>query len=676
MMISLEWLNNYLDRPTDADEADRVLTDIGFPLEGREKRGDDEVLDVEVTSNRPDVLSHIGAARELAAATGRDLRPPAISLAERTSNAATSHTRVDNQAADLCPVYTARVITGVTVGPSPAWLVRRLEAVGLRAVNNVVDVTNFVLHEMGQPLHAFDMALLEGRRIVVRRAADGEPFEAIDHSKHKLRGDMLVIADAARPVAVAGVMGGVDSEVTDATTDVLLESARFDPLSIRTTSRALKLASDSSYRFERGVDACGVDRASRRAAQLIVELAGGDLAEGVIREGEAEPAPIAVAMRPARCRKLLGYDLPAERMIALFNALGLQPRVDADRIVCTIPTHRLDLEREADLIEEVARLNGYDHIPVEPKMHILTGQPQIAVLARDRIGRSLTAHGYHESITFSNIAPDHARPFLEPRHELILMDDERRAAEPALRPSLLPSLLAVRKLNQDAGNAHVRLYEVAKVFSRKPEGYGESKDLALLADADDQPTLRGLRGTLEETLDALDYPVRVVDAGPKTPPWAAAAGLIMNHTDDRDRIAGVFGRATDEVCKLFDLKTAVDLAWLDYAEITRRYPQPTAVAELPRFPGIDRDLSIVVDEAVPWADIDRAIAHARPDLLEHLAYIGAYRGKQVGAGRKSVTLRLTFRDPAKTLRHDEVDPQVERIVQALKNDLSAELRAG
>ena len=675
MMISLDWLNQYLDRAVDADEADRVLTDVGFPLEGREDLGDDVALDVEVTSNRPDVLSHLGTAREIAAATGRQFTPPAIEINE-TGDAVDSLTSVANQAPKLCPVYTARVITGVKVAPSPDWLIQRLEAIGLRPVNNVVDITNFVLHEMGQPLHAFDMNLLDGRKVVVRRATEGEPFTAIDGTKHKLRADMLVIADENSPVAVAGVMGGLDSEVGEATTDVLLESACFDPLSVRTTSRALKLASDSSYRFERGVDPRGIELASRRAAQLICEMAGGTFAKGMIRVGEPEPPLKKVAMRPARCQQLLGYEMPAERMIALLDALELQPKVEGDAIACTVPSHRLDLEREVDLIEEVARLNGYGQIPVEPKMNIVARKPQIDVQARKLVGQTLIAHGFHETITFSNIAPKLAEPFLDNGHELITMDDDRRTAEPGLRPSLLPSLLAVRKNNQDAGNANVKLFEVAKVFASKGGQYAESKDLALLSDASSEPSLRELRGTIEELCEAMDYPVRVVAAGQHTPGWAATAGLIMNDSNDRDRIVGVFGRASAETVKLFDLKTSVDLAWLDYAELTRRYPQATVVGELPKFPGIERDLSIVVDEAVLYADIEKAASGTEPALMEELAFVGVYRGKQVGKGRKSVTLRMKFRDPAKTLRHEEVDPQVERIVKALETSVSAELRAG
>ena len=676
MIISLQWLNQYLDRPVDADEADRLLTDAGFPLDGRTDLEDGDVaLDVEVTSNRPDCLSHIGVAREIAAASDRSLKLPQTDLEESSDSPAVDQlTRVDNQATDLCPVYTARVIRGVKVGPSPAWLGRHIEAIGLRPVNNVVDITNFVLHEMGQPLHAFDMARLDGGCIVVRRASQGEAFTAIDNSKHELTDAMLVIADAHMPVAIAGVMGGLDSEVGDQTTDILLESARFDPLSVRSTSRALKLASDSSYRFERGVDPAGVEAASRRAAQLIVEIAGGQLAPGVIRQGEATPPPHEVQVRPGRVNALLGYDLSADRMVGLLDALGLSPKADGELIACTIPSHRLDLHREADLVEEIARLHGYDAIPTAQAMRVRVRPAQPSVEVRRLIGQVLVAHGYHETITFSFTAPGLAEPFMEAGEELIELDDERRAAEPALRPSLLPSLLTVRKTNQDAGNRDVRLFEVARTFSKRDGAYHEMKELALLADGETDDALRQIRGTLEELGEQVGCPLAFV-AAQELPNWTKAAGWITPAAEP-ERIIGQYGAAGDAVLDRFDLKTPVTLAWIDYDRLVADYPPQPAVAALPKYPAIERDLSIVVDEQTPWQAIARTIDEAGPTLLERVEYVGVYRGKQVGPGRKSVTFRLSFRDPDKTLRHEEVDPQVNKVVEALADRHAAELRAG
>ncbi|MEL7089122.1 MAG: phenylalanine--tRNA ligase subunit beta, partial [Planctomycetota bacterium] len=405
MKISLHWLNDYLDPPVPADAVDRLLTGHGFPIEDRIEidrgpvRGD-VMFDVEVTSNRGDCLSHVGLAREIAAATGATLNAPLCGLPAAAGQPVDTLTDVDLQAAEACPLYTARVITGVTVGPSPGWLVAKLEAVGLRSVNNVVDVTNFVLLELGQPLHAFDLGKLAGQEVVIRHAIEGEKFTGIDGTRHELRADMLVVADNEKPQAVAGVMGGLDSEVGQTTADILLESAIFAPLSVRKTSRALKLASDSSFRFERGVDPAGVERASRRAAALIVELAGGTLAEGVIRVGalaEKETEPHTLTLRAARCQKLLGINLSAQQQADYLKRIGLPARTDGESVIANIPTFRLDLAREVDLIEEIARLHGMDAIPMKPKLELVAKPPQASVQAKRLIGDALVAHGYHET---------------------------------------------------------------------------------------------------------------------------------------------------------------------------------------------------------------------------------------------------------------------------------------
>jgi len=672
---SLTWLNRYLDRPADRDEAIAVLTRVGFPEDGEAAvelpDGTTETqIDFEVTSNRCDCLSHVGLARELAAATGRTLRPPSLDL-PRAGGAVTDLTSVDNRAEDLCPVYTARVVTGVEVGPSPDWLQRLLIAVGARPVNNVVDITNFVLLELGQPLHAFDMAKLAERRIVVRRASKGEPFVAIDGSKHELGGDMLVIADADRPVAVAGVMGGLESEVGNATTGVLIESARFAPLSIRTTSRALKLSSDSSYRFERGVDPRGVEAASRRAGALIVELAGGTLAQGVIRAGEGEPVPRSVAMRASRCRDLLGIELDIDAQAALLGRLGLSPAVDGDTITCGVPTFRLDLHREVDLIEEVARMHGLDRVPTHDRITLDVTPKQAAVTARERLDAVLTAHGYHETITPTFVPPAQAAPFIKAGTPLRTLDD-RRKADPVLRPTVLVSLLACRKLNQDAGNAGLRLYELAASWP-VGDGGGERQELAMLADAaDTEPAVRAMRAAVTELVEALAGPAAAATLDAETtdaPACDTAATLRVN--GEPVGCLGVIDAATQDV---FGLQGRVVVASLDAAGLLARFPPAHTVTAMQRYPGIERDVSIIVDEPVVWRDLRGAIDAVSPELLDGVEFVTTYRGKPIPAGRKSVSFRLRFQHPERTLRHDEVDPQVQRVIDRLKAGVGAELR--
>lgn len=685
MKISLHWLNDYLDPPVAADAVDGLLTGHGFPIEDTVPHTEgpakgDTMFDVEVTSNRGDCLSHVGCAREVAAATGATLKRPDGSLpapGNEKGPAVDSVTSVDHQNPDACPLYSARVITGVKVGPSPDWLVAKLEAVGLRSVNNVVDVTNFVLLELGQPLHTFDLDKLAGKKIVVRNATQGEKFTAIDGTKHKLRDDMLVIADGEKPQAVAGVMGGLDSEVGDGTTDLLLEAAIFEPLQVRRTSRALKLASDSSFRFERGVDPVGVERASRRAAALILELAGGTLAEGVIRVGPQtqDPEPHTLTLRAARCNALLGLELSPDQQADYLGRIGLLAQADGDTVIAKIPTFRLDLLREVDLIEEIARLHGMDAIPMKPKIELVARPPQDKVRARRAIGDALVAHGYHETITFSFIRPAVAEPFLANGASSLMLEGDHKKDEPMLRPSVLPSLLQCRKLNQDAGNHGVRLFETASTWNVVDGQTVERVKLALLRDAEDSDgALRELRGAIDEVVEALGgssarEQVRV-EPMENSGVYAAAGRVMLG-----DQALGEMGLIAPAIRDAMDVQTPQVAAELDVEALLALYPPTREVAALPKFPGIERDLSVIVAEDVAWNRVAAAVSAAGPALLEDLSFVGVYRGKPIPSGQKSVSLRMRFRDPQRTLRHDQVDPQVAAVVKTLGEQVGAELRS-
>jgi len=679
MKISLEWLNEYLDRPVDRDEAERLLTEQGFPIEESDEASDG-VVDVEVTSNRSDCLSHVGVAREIVAGSDRRMAWPDDRAATAGTESVEQAARVDNEATDLCPLYTARVIHGVKVGSSPAWMARRLEAVGLRSVNNVVDVTNYVLLETGQPLHAFDMVRLAGRRIVVRRAARGESFVAIDGSKHMLDEQVLVIADDAQPVAVAGVMGGVESEVGPDTADVLLESAIFDPLAVRRASRKLKLASDSSYRFERGVDPLGVEVASRRAAALICQVAGGRLAPGVISVGGDAPSSRAVTMRVDRCRALLGLDLDGDRMVDLLERLGLNPRLAGGRIACSIPSFRLDLDREVDLVEEVARLHGLDQIQVNERIRIVARPVTPNVAARQCLGRVLTAHGFHETITSTFLLPRYGDPFVPDGARAVRVDESRSGGGGSvLRPSLLPSLLVCRKSNQDAGNTHLNLYEVASTWSRRDADIAERQVLAMISDVSSdsdvadqrQKMMRRMRGTLEELASNLVGRNAIAFAAAPVKNLESSARIELH-----GRQVGVAGIADAALQNMFGIHGPVAVAELDLAALIEKYPPLPQVVRLPRFPAVERDLSIVVQDAVRWDDIKRLVQPVDTPLLEDLVFLTIYRGMPVPPGYKSVSFRMIFRSADTTLRHEQVDKQIGEVVDRLKRELNAELREG
>jgi len=406
MIVSWNWLKEYVDLSMSVDELTERLTLSGLNLEGVEKIGDDDVaIDLEVTSNRPDCLGHIGVAREIAVLWNHSLKhPPAAPASAGPS--ATDQTSVTVTSPDLCPRYTARILRGVKVGPSPDWLVARLQSLGIATINNVVDISNFVMMECGQPLHVFDFAKLAGSKIIVRKATPGEKFLAINHQEYELSPDACVIADANRPVALAGVMGGADTEVSNTTTDLLIESADFAPLSVRNTARRLNLQSPSSYRFERGVDPEGIDWASRRCCELILELAGGELAEGMVDVAQPAAPREEVKLRFDQLPRILGITVPEAEVRKILTDLGNRETHACDKCVKVVPpTWRADLTREIDLIEEIARIHGYEKIPEDAGVKMVASKRTREDRVLDRVRDAMVGAGFDEAITLS--AVDH-----------------------------------------------------------------------------------------------------------------------------------------------------------------------------------------------------------------------------------------------------------------------------
>jgi phenylalanyl-tRNA synthetase beta chain len=670
MNISYLWLKEYVPTDLGVREVAQALTRVGLNVDDiTDLPGGDARLLVEVTSNRPDCLGHIGVARELAAALGVKVKRPAVAYPE-LSDSVDALAKVEVAEPALCPLYTARIIKGVKVGPSPAWLARRLEAVGVRPINNIVDVTNYVMMECGQPLHAFDYAPLAEHRIVVRRARPGERFIAIDHTEHTLSAERLVIADARRAVALAGVMGGVDTEISAATADVLLEAAVFDPLSIRNTARTLGLASESSFRFERRVDPAATDWASRRACQLIVETAGGKVARGVAAAGKPLPPAREVTLRVARIEALLGLAVPAPAAAEILRRLECEVlEAAAERIRIRIPSWRPDLEREADLIEEVARHHGYEKIPESRDIPLAYAPRTKAEQVRDAVSEVLTGAGYFEAVTYSFTSRDHAVR-MRPR-EVTAEPLMCRGTPLALRESLTAGVLESLRANQGAGNPATRLFEIAKRFVPAP-GQELPQETACLALAS-HDDFQAVRGALEAVFDALRIGGRIkfaaTDRYPDLAPGAAAEILLDG------RPVGMMGLATPEAAKAFDLDEPPTVAELDFERLIEAADLRPQFKPLPQFPSIVRDLAIVVDEAVTWEKITQAVAAAGVAELESTEPLSVYRGKQIPAGKKSVALRLVLRSPSGTLTHEQADDMQGRILAALESSLAAELRA-
>jgi len=670
MKISLDWLSDYLPgapRDLGPQRAADALMNGGLPVESVEPAGADTVLDVEVTSNRADCLSHVGVARELAALTSQSFTD--VKIAAPTPGKEHNPVTVTIDAPDLCPYYSARVIRGVKVGPSPEWMVKRLEAIGLRSINNVVDVTNYVLMELGQPLHAFDLDKVQGGRIVVRRAAKGEKLVSIDGKVRDLDPEMLVIADAARPVALAGVMGGKDSEVGGGTVNVLLESARFDPLTVRKTSRALALRSDSSYRFERGIDPTLAERASLRAAQLIIETAGGQLCAGASAAGDASFSPRRATLRLSKIRSTLGIDVPTAEAVSALSRLGFAPASHGDAIHCTVPSWRQDVSIEVDLVEEVARAIGYDRIPVKETIQVRLTPPQPDLQAIEEVRSAFVAAGYYEALTFSWVTDDLRDDFKPAQARGLLRADESVRKDNAhLRPSLIPGLLEAVRRNETVGNPRAKLFEIGSTFWIDDAGQiVERRRLAAVG----SPDYREVRGAVEALLQTLDAakPIRVLPdqrAGFAT----AACGRV----EWAGQSIGHIGKVDAAVANKLGLRETPVAAELELEPLIAGVQWLPQVRELAKFPAVKRDLSLVVAEKVRYEEIATVVSELKLPNLDAVQYVTTYRGRPIAAGSKSVTLELVFRSDAGTLTSDEVEGSVQRVVQAAGERVGASLR--
>ncbi len=693
MLLSLKWLNSML-RPGNltAEEADRVLTGAGFPIESREDvAGGDVRLDMEVTSNRGDMLCHAGAAREIAAATGREFMGPSVPpelLQEKEGagggESARGVTSVENRAKEACPLFTARVIRGVRVGPSPAWLAQRLEAVGQRPINNVVDASNYVLFELGHPTHAFDMAKLSngGRKIVVRWAEEGERLMTLDEKERKLKGDELVVADEERAVGLAGVMGGLETSVTEGTRDVLLEAATWDPATVRRASRRHQLRSDASHRYERYVDARMTAFASARLAGLIAELTGGKVLAGCAQDGVELKQRTVVSMRPQRARALLGMEISDGVMARMLAGFGIESTVKGEALECVIPADRPDLTREVDLIEEVGRARGLDDIEVRGSLRVDIKPPQERERAVREVAGALTGRGFYETVTFSFLSREEAGLWMPQGMKVLAVDEERRKGEPALRPSVAPSLLKCAMDNRHAQNhpeGGIRLFEMGAVFAEGEKGETvERRNVAILAEGergDAQGALRVVRGAIEGVVRAMkggEALVEVESAGS----WCEALdGRACGSVKVEGERIGYVALVSEKTRARFDLEHPVAVAEIGLDAVVGMYPPRVRAEGLASYPPVERDVSLVVDEGVAWARIEEEVRGARLERLEDVSFVGTYRGKQLGSGKKSVTLRLVFRDRGRTLRREEVDGQVDAMVARCGKRLGAERRA-
>ncbi|HMB04537.1 MAG TPA: phenylalanine--tRNA ligase subunit beta [Isosphaeraceae bacterium] len=671
MIVSWNWLTHYVRLDMPVETLTERLALAGLNHESTSEVGGDLAIDLEVTSNRPDCLGHLGVAREIAVLFDTPLRVPDPRPAT-SGPPVEARTGVTVEATDLCPRFTARVISGAKVGQSPWWLRKRLETLGVRPIGNVVDVTNYVMFECGQPLHAYDLDRLAGHRLVVRRSRPGESLRAINNKLYELTPEMLVIADAERPVGLAGVMGGLDTEIGPGSADLLIEAAQFDPSSVRKAARALGLHSPSSHRFERPLDPEGTEWASRRCAELILELAGGTLHPGLIDVGPARPERPAITIRLDQIPRILGIPIDRATVARILPALGLDPLGATESALSfRPPSWRSDLEREIDLIEEVARIHGYEHIPEDRAVPLARAPRAARERIEDAIRGALTGCGFDEAVTFSLVGDElGAAVDAGPATPPIRVEHPSRRREDALRQSLVPSLLAARRHNEAHGNADADLFEIANIYRPRPEPSlpDEPAMLGLVGGRD----YLGLKGMVEALLGRLhaEHALEVRPAAIDLFTPGRSAELLLGGAH-----LGYLGEVDRSRLDALELRGACSAAELRLDVLIARADLAPQYRPLPPFPAVARDLSLVVPQSLAWSDLAAAVTKAAGPTLEEVVYLDTFRGGNVPEGKQSLHIGLRFRHPERTLTGDEVGRGVEAIVDACAARFDATLRA-
>ncbi|MBD3182882.1 phenylalanine--tRNA ligase subunit beta [Candidatus Poribacteria bacterium] len=649
---------------------------------------DNPVLELELTPNRSDCLSILGVAREVSAITGNLLKKPDISFSE-SDKIASDLTSVTIEAPDLCRRYAARLITGIKIGPSPQWICRRLNDMGLRPINNVVDVTNYVLMEFGHPLHAFDFDLLKEKRIIVRRADYGEHITTIDDMERRLSNEMLVIADAEKPVAVAGVMGGAYSEVSEKTTNILLESAYFNPVSISKTAKMLGMHTEASHRFERGTDIKGLITALDRTAQLIQELAGGEICKGIVDAYPVPYTPVEVELRPERVNSMLGTDISIQQMEDHLKSIEFQVTQSENNLHVVVPSFRPDVEREIDLIEEIARLYGYDNIPVTmPVSEVRTkSEDDIMMDLRNKARDAMVSCGLNEVINYSFHSPDvydmiHMEEDSKYRNVLVIRNPISEN-QSVVRTTLIPVILENIRYNFNQRTTDVGIFEIGKVFHPKDDGSKQPDEPEFISGAItgminaqvwNQPTrpadfydIKGVVEVLMDKMDVDEYLVRP-SVHPSFQPGRSAE-IVSGEI-----VLGNFGEIKRQILDNYEFEQNVYIFEIDFTKMLTCTTREIIFQSLPVFPSVYRDMAVVLPFDIPASDVVKTIKEVGGKLIRSLNLFDVYKGKQIRDGMKSLAYAIEYFSPEETLTDEKVDSIHNEIVSVLKQKFNAELR--
>ncbi|HJS51679.1 MAG TPA: phenylalanine--tRNA ligase subunit beta [Pyrinomonadaceae bacterium] len=701
MNISYDWLKELIDIDLPAAELAEKLTRVGLAVDGVHPHGDDFVLDIDLTSNRPDCLSHLGVAREIGVITGKALTTETQRHREEIETApypnilASGIVKIENP--EFCYRFTARIIRNVKISESPKWLVDRLEAIGERSINNVADITNYLMHELGQPMHSFDLDKLAGNRIVVRTARPGETLKTLDEIERKLDASMLAICDVEKPVAVAGVMGGFDSGITEGTTNVLLEVAYFKRESVRQTSRKLNLTTEASYRFERGVDIMNLKRASDRATELIVLLTGGEAGEFIdvfptpIRPKEVESKDISAAVK-----RLTGLEVEEAESVRILNALGIATEreseiSDSGSKIFISPSWRHDIAIEEDLVEEVARHVGYDKITDELPPAYGAGEYQATEPQELAIRHALVDAGFDEALNYS---------FIDTKHDEIyetipgLLDEslENKFVEirdavieggVRMRPTLLPGLLDSIRLNFNQQNKNLKVFELGKAFgaAASEEDLPNERELLALAvtghEINRNRAMPGreldfydTKGAVESALDAAGYQNITLSASevkhlrPGQSASISVSGIPV----------GTIGRLNEEISANYKFRQPVYVAEIDLQAVLAEPPAPVRYAPLSKYPSVVRDVSFTVSREISYDSIKSAVKEQGVELCRRISFVDVYEGKGLASSERSLTIRLEYRSDERTLIEDDVEQIHARLVRTLEEKLGIKQR--
>ena len=699
MKISLNWIKEFVEVGQTPHQVKSDLTMIGLNAESLAQVGDDWVLDLEVTTNRPDCLSHYGVARELATLYRQPLKKVEVSVNE-SGEAAQGVISIEIADPDLCARYCGRVVHNVQVGPSPEWLVKRLEAIGQRSINNVADATNYVLMELGHPLHAFDLSRLKQQKIIVRRAKSGEPLRTLDGVERTLTRDNLVIADGTHPVALAGVMGGEESEIAPRTHTVLLESAWFEPVSIRRTSKSQGMHTEASHRFERGADIEMAPVALHRVAALIQELAGGEILHGMI---DVYPRPLprrSLTFRRSEITRILGADIASEDVERILRGLGftLESGGSADTWLVTAPSFRPDISQEVDLVEEVARHVGYDRLPARvrpalPRVERDTTRDKVTT-----VSSMLVSLGYQEIITSSMVAQQESEDFsafplssgptrsgeftspgdaVKPPLRPAILANPLSQDSSAMRTSAIPSMLRALRWNQDHGMEDVRLFELGKTYGMSAEGLPEERQVLTLGamghcrpiwvNGDSPPhkvDFLDLKGDIETILGAFDVPTLHFE--PAGPDWRYLEPKEAGRLTFQGGGLAIFGLVARDLSVWHDFRDKVWVAEIDFERLLNFPLRTRKFQPISKFPAVERDFSLVIPDELPYSRLSSAIAGLAGEEIQGFRPVDRFSGGPIPPGHYSLLLRVDFQSSSHTLTSEEVNQLSKRVLAALE----------